>query len=119
MDAQNEKKKPNRKRGIFIRFMVDETERDMIYKRMEQTGIKNLRAYLLKQAIDGQVVHIELDSVNEMCRLLSNATNNLNQIARRVNVTGSVHAEDIADLQAHYNELWGQAKTILKKIAAM
>jgi hypothetical protein len=61
-----ESKKPNRKRDIFIRFMVDEKERDMIYKRMEQTGIKNLRAYLLKQAIDGEVVHIELDSVKEV-----------------------------------------------------
>lgn len=112
-------KKPNRKRDIFIRFMVDENERDMIYKRMEQTGIKNLRAYLLKQAIDGEVVHIELDSVKDMCRLLSNATNNLNQIARRVNQTGSVYAEDVADLRARYDELWTQTKVILKKLAAM
>lgn len=119
MDEQNEKKKSGRKRDIFIRFMVDEKERDMIYKRMEQTGIKNLRAYLLKQAVDGQVIHIELDSVKEMCRLLSNATNNINQIARRVNETGSVYAEDIADLQARYEELWTQTKVILKKLSAM
>ena len=119
MDEQNEKKKVNRKRDIFIRFMVDEKERDMIYRRMEQTGIKNLRAYLLKQAIDGQVIHIELDSVKEMCRLLSNATNNLNQIARRVNDTSNIYAEDIADLQARYDELWAQTKIILKKLAAM
>jgi len=112
-------KKPNRKRDIFIRFMVDEKERDMIYKRMEQTGIKNLRAYLLKQAIDGQVIHIELDSVKEMVRLLSNTTNNLNQIARRVNQTGSVYAEDIADLQKMNDEIWAQTKVILKKLAAM
>lgn len=114
-----ETKKPNRKRDIFIRFMVDEKERDMIYKRMEQTGIKNLRAYLLKQAIDGEVVHIELDSVKEMVRLLSNATNNLNQIAKRVNQTGSVYAEDIDDLRARYDEIWAQTKVILKKLAAM
>jgi ethanolamine ammonia-lyase large subunit len=119
MDEQNENKKVNRKRDIFIRFMVDESERDMIYKRMEQTGINNLRAYLLKQAIDGEVVHIELESVKEMCRLLSNATNNLNQIARRINVTGSVYAEDIADIRTRYDELWVQAKIILKKISAM
>jgi hypothetical protein len=119
MDEQNEKKKANRKRDIFIRFMVDEKERDMIYRRMEQTGIANLRAYLLKQAIDGQVIHIELDSVKEMCRLLSNATNNINQIARRVNETGNLYAEDVADLQAKYEELWGQTKIILKKLAAM
>ena len=119
VDEQNEKKKVNRKRDIFIRFMVDEKERDLIYKRMEQTGIKNLRAFLLKQAIDGQVIHIELDSVKEMCRLLSNATNNLNQIARRVNGTGNIYAEDIADLQARYDELWTQTKVILKKLAAL
>jgi ethanolamine ammonia-lyase large subunit len=113
------KNKPNRKRDIFIRFMVDEKERDMIYKRMEQSGIKNLRAYLLKQAIDGQIIHIELDSVKEMVRLLSNATNNLNQIARRVNQTGSIYADDIADLQARYDEIWAQTKVILKKLAAM
>jgi hypothetical protein len=119
MDEQNEKKRANRKRDIFIRFMVDEQERDMIYKRMEQTGIKNLRAYLLKQAIDGQVIHIELDSVKAMVRLLGNATSNLNQIAKRVNVTGNIYAEDIADLQARYDELWVQTKVILKKLAAM
>ena len=119
MDEQNKTKKANRKRNIFIRFMVDENERDMIYKRMEQTGIKNLRAYLLKQAIDGEVVHIELDSVKEMCRLLSNATNNLNQIARRINSDGSIYAEDIADLRARYDEVWAQTKIILKKLAAM
>jgi ethanolamine ammonia-lyase large subunit len=117
MDEQS--KKANRKRDIFMRFMVDEKERDMIYKRMQQTGIKNLRAYLLKQAIDGQVIHIELDSVKAMVRLLSNATSNLNQIAKRVNVTGNIYAEDVADLQAHYDELWAQTKVILKKLAAM
>lgn len=114
-----ETKKPYRKRDIFIRFMVDEKERDMIYRRMEQSGIKNLRAYLLKQAIDGEIIHIELDSVKEMCRLLSNATNNLNQIARRVNGNGNLYAEDINDLQERYNELWAQTKVILKKLAAM
>jgi hypothetical protein len=119
LDEQNEKKKANRKRDIFIRFMVDEKERDMIYRRMEQTGITNLRAYLLKQAIDGQVIHIELDSVKEMCRLLSNATSNINQIARRANETGNLYAEDVADLQAKYEELWTQTKVILKKLAAM
>jgi hypothetical protein len=110
------KKRPPRKRDIFIRFMVDEKERDMIYKRMEQSGIKTLRAYLLKQAIDGRVIHVQLDSVNEMVRLLSNATNNINQIAKRVNQTGNFYAADVADLQSRYDELWVQAKEILRRL---
>ena len=119
MPITEQAKKPNRKREIFIRFMVDEKERDMIFKRMEQTGIKNLRAYLLKQAVDGQVIHIELDSVKEMVRLLSNATNNINQIAKRVNQTGNIYEADVSDLKARYEEIWQQTKIILKKLAAM
>ncbi len=91
----------------------------MINRRMEQTGMKNLRAYLLKMAIDGRVIHVELESVREMVRLLSNATNNINQIARRVNETGSVYAADIDDLRGQYDGLWGQAKEILRRLSAL
>ena len=67
----------------------------MIDRRMAQTGIKNRRAYLLKMAVDGRVIHVELESVREMVRLLSNATNNINQIAKRANETGSIYAADL------------------------
>ena len=116
MSEQTKKNYP-RKRGIFLRFMVDEKERDLVYKRMEQSGIKSLRAYLLKMAVDGRVIHVELDSVREMVRLLSNATNNINQIARRVNETSSVYAADIKVLRNHYEELYGQIKEILRRLS--
>jgi hypothetical protein len=118
MSGQGKKKYP-RKCDIFMRFMVDEKERDLIYKRMEQAGIKSLRAYLLKMSVDGRVIHVELDSVREMVLLLSNATNNINQIARRVNETGSVYAADIEDIRGHYDSLWLQAKEILRRLAAV
>ena len=52
-----------------------------------------------------------------MTRLLANATNNLNQIAKRVNTDGSIFASDIQDLQAHYDKLWEQADAILRSLA--
>jgi hypothetical protein len=107
----------NKSRTINLHFMVDEKEREMIYRRMEQTGIKNLRAYLLKQAVDGRVIHVELTSVHEMVRLLSNATNNINQIAKRVNETGSIYAADVDDLRVRCDALWGQTREILRKLA--
>jgi hypothetical protein len=119
LDEQKKRRDYNRKRDIFIRFMVDEAERDLIYKRMEQSGIKSLRAYLLKMACDGRVIHVELDSVKEMCRLLGNATNNINQIARRVNETGYLYAEDIADLKLRCDEIWAQTKEILRRLSAV
>ena len=116
MSEQTEKKKYPRKRDIFIRFMVDEKERDMIYRRVEQSGITNLRAFLLKMAVDGRVIHVELESVREMVRLLSNATNNINQIARRANETGNIYARDIDVMKEHIEVIWRQAKEILQKL---
>jgi len=100
-----------------IHFMSTDEERDLIEKRMAQAGIKSLRAYLLKMALEGQIVRIELDSVKEMVRLLSNATNNINQIARRANSTGSIYAADLDELRLRYDEIWGQVKLILRKLS--
>ena len=95
----------NHERNHATMFRVTSNERDMIRRRQEQTGIKNMRAYLLKMAIDGRVIHIELDSVNEMVRILGNISNNINQIARRVNETGNIHRPDIEDIQAKQEEI--------------
>jgi hypothetical protein len=116
---RRENRMANKTRTSNIHFTVTAEERELIERRMAQTGIKNMRAYLLKQAIDGRVIHVELDSVKEMIRLLSNATNNINQIARRANETGSVYAADLADLQARYNGLWAQTKEILRRLSAI
>ena len=110
---------PNVTRTHNVHFMVNEEERDMIKRRMEQSGIKSMRAYLLKMAVDGRVIHVELDSVKEMVRLLSNATNNINQIAKRANTTGSIYAADLDELRERYDELWGQTKLILRKLSEM
>jgi len=119
MENVTEKTPVKRNRNISINFRVSEKELEMIESRMAQTGIKNRRAYLLKMAVDGQVIHLDLSGVREMVRLLSNATNNINQIARRVNETGNFYAADMDDLQKRYDEIWGQAKVILRKIATL
>ena len=97
-------------------FRVTEKERDLIRKAQARTRIKNTRAYLLKMAVNGRVVEIELDSVREMNRLLSNASNNINQIAKRVNEMDSVHLVDIENIQSHQEEIWVQQKEILRRL---
>jgi uncharacterized protein (DUF1778 family) len=118
-ETTNIKKPEKRVRNHHITFRVTAEERAMIERRMAQSGIKNIRAYLLKQAIDGRVIHIELDSVNEMVRLLSNATSNINQITRRVHGTGNIYEQDVADLSIRYDEIWKQVKEILRRLSDM
>jgi hypothetical protein len=103
-------------RNLAMTFRVTEKERDLIREAMKQSGIKSLRAYLLKQSVNGRIIHIELDSVREMNRLLSNATNNINQIAKRINETDRIHLTDIEEITERQDEIWKQQKEILRRL---
>jgi hypothetical protein len=107
----------NLKRDITLKIRVTEAERGLIAEKMAAANIRNREAYLRKMALDGYVVRLDLADVRKMVSLLQNATNNLNQIARRANETRNVYQSDIRDLQAHYDGLWEQADAILRSLA--
>lgn len=105
-----------RERGVQLHFMVTERERELIAKKMTQLGTANMAAYLRKMAIDGYIVNLDLAGVRELVSLLRNATNNLNQIAKRVNESGNLYAADVEDMKARYAELWEATNKILLEL---
>ena len=109
----------NRKRNAQLAIRVTEEEREQIARRMEQAGVRSLRAYLLKMAVDGYIVNLDLTDVREMVTLLRRSSNNLNQIAKRANETRNIYEADIQDLREHYDKLWEQANRILKGLAKL
>ena len=109
----------NRERKVQLHFMVTEKELSLIQKKMEQMGTRNLGAYLRKMALDGYVVRLDLTDVGEMVTLLRNTTNNLNQIARRVNESGNLYAEDVEDLLRKYDRIWDRAGKLLAALSGI
>ena len=107
----------NLRRTINMGFRVTAEEQEMIKHRQEQTGIRNLRAYLLKMAVDGMVVNLDLSEVNECSRLLRNIGNNINQLAKRANEGGNVYTDEIADVKAQLGEIWEQQNKIIRSLA--
>ena len=108
-----------RKRPIQGKFRCTPEERALIDKRMEQVGTMNMAAYLRKMAIDGYVVKLELPELREMVSLLRRSSNNLNQIARRVNSTNRVYNEDIQEILRTQEKLWEIANTVLSSLASI
>lgn len=108
-----------RKHNIPIMFWVTEQERDLIEQRMEQIGTANMSAYLRKIASDGYILKLELPELKEMLSLLRRSSNNLNQIAKRVNETGRVYDADIECLLENQERLWSAANEILTQLAAL
>ena len=104
-------------RKITQNFRVTEAERDLITKKMAAAGIINKEVYFRKMVLDGYILRLDLADIRDMTNLLSNATNNLNQIARRVNADGSIFASDIKDIQDNYDRLWEQTDKILRSLA--
>jgi len=118
--AQNSKEveiMQNLKRNINMGFRVTEEEQQWIRRRMAQTKIRNLRAYLLKMAVDGYVLNLDLTDVNECSRLLRNVSNNVNQIAKRANETGNIYQIDLDDVKIRLDEVWQQQDKIIRSLA--
>jgi len=107
----------SRKRNVQIIFWVTEAERDMIEQKMAQVGTDNLSAYLRKIAIDGYIVKLDLPELREMISLLRRSSNNLNQIAKRLNETGRFYAADLEDMLRRQEQLWQTANRILSRLA--
>ena len=109
----------NRNRPIQVKFRVTPEERKMIDRRMEQAGTNNMAAYLRKMAIDGYVVKLDLPELRDLISLLRRTSNNFNQIARRVNSTARIYADDITEMKNLLEQIWEADNRILEKLAAI
>lgn len=109
----------NRKRDIQLKFRVTPEERTLIEQNMARLGTVNMAAYLRKISIDGYVVKLDLPELREMVSLLRRTSNNINQLAKRVNETGRVYAADMDDILQNQERLWQAASNILTRLAAI
>ena len=105
------------KRSINMGFRVTQEEYDQILQRMKAIGFPSIRAYLLKMALNGAIVTLDLADVRECSRLLRIAGNNMNQIAKRVNEGGNVYAADIADVKTRLDEIWALQDKIIQSLS--
>ena len=78
-----------------------------------------MAAYLRKMAIDGYVVKLELPELRDFISLLRRTSNNFNQIARRVNSTDRIYADDISEMKNLLEQIWEADNRILDKLASI
>jgi hypothetical protein len=105
------------KRDTAILLRMSEEELEQIRERMAVYGTTNMSAFIRKMAIDGYVVKLDLPELKEMTRLLSSYSNNLNQIARRVNATGNVYSSDLEEIRQNQEAMWQAADKIIRALA--
>ena len=104
-----------RKRTVQIKFRVTEEERALIEEKMKQIPTQNMAAYLRKMAIDGYIIQVDYTDIKAMTAEIQKIGVNVNQIARRVNATGSVYEQDIEEIKGVLNEIWRLQRLSLLK----
>ena len=75
-----------------------------------------MSALLRAMVLNGYVLKLDLPQLREMIRLLANLTNNVNQIARRVNEHGSIYESEIDEIQEKVNQLLGMMNQLLSTL---
>ena len=103
----------NRTRKIVLRVPVTPEEQELIRQKMALLHTRNFSAYARKMLIDGYVVHIDTTDIREQTAELQKIGVNVNQIARRINSTETVYAQDIEDIKGALAKIWQLQRYIL------
>ena len=108
---------PNRNRSRQVKFWVSEEEYQLLQKKMEAAGGVNQGAYIRKMILDGYIVNLDIPELKEIIRLLSITSNNVNQMARRLNADGSIYRQDIAEVEAQLEQNYKMLRRLITKLS--
>lgn len=90
--------KDKQEKMTAIYFKLTERERQLIAQKMRLVGVHNMSAYIRKMCIDGYTVNLQIPELKECSRYLQSASNNINQIAKKLNAGGRYYAGELADV---------------------
>ena len=107
------------KRDEIIILRTTKAEKNRIYEKMLDMGIRSLSAYIRKMALDGYCLYLDLKELRRMAYLLQMCSNNLNQYAKRANECDKVYAADMEDLRQRLDELIDLGRKILARLAEL
>lgn len=103
----------NRKRNVQIIIRVTKEERSLIEEKMRQIPTLNLSAYARKILIDGYIITLDLQEVKGHTAQLQKIGVNINQIAKRINETGRIYADDMNEIKRAMEEVWRLERRLL------
>ncbi len=91
--------KDEKKRTLYLKVRVNPEEMAAIKKKFENSGMSNFSGFIRAMIFEGYIAQINEKELKRLNVLANNIANNINQIARRANVTNSIYKEDIEEIE--------------------
>ena len=85
----------NIKRNNQLKIYLTDEEKEIFEKKMKLANCKTMSHFLRKCVLEKEIYIVDLEPFRDLQWLLSNATNNINQIAKATNTTGVIYKKDI------------------------
>lgn len=107
------------RRNQQLHFRVSKSEMERIRQKMADCGILSIGSYLRKMALDGYCLRLDIPELRRMAYLLQMCSNNLNQVAKRINGSNQIYAADLEDLRSRLDEVILVGRQILSRLAEL
>lgn len=100
----------------ILQFRVTKDELKIIDERFKKSHAKTRDEYLRRSALSSVNIVLDEEKFQQQNRKISGITNNINQIATRVNSTENFYAEDLQEIKEEIQELWQLQISILSEL---
>ena len=102
-----------------MKIYLSGKEKELFKEKMKLAKCRTMSHFIRKCVMEKEIYEVDLQLFRDLQGLLSNATNSLNQIAKRVNQTGIIYRDDIKDMkkpiEGFSKELWDIHSLMLKR----
>ena len=109
----------NRTRKNQLKIYLTDEENEIFEKKMKLANCKTKSHFLRKCVLEKEIYIVDLEPFRDLQWLLSNATNNINQIAKATNTTGVIYKKDIdymrEKIEKLSREIWDIHSLLLSK----
>ena len=85
----------NRSRKNQLKIYLNDEELALFKKKMKMTNSKTMAHFIRKTVLEKDIYVLDLEPFRDLQWLISNATNNINQVAKHVNQTSVVYKSDM------------------------
>ena len=117
--SEKEKYMDNRKRNNQLKIYLTDEEKEIFEKKMKLANFKTMSHFLRKCVLEKEIYIVDLEPFRDLQWLLSNVTNNINQIAKATNMTGVIYKKDIdymrEKIEKLAKEIWDIHSLLLRK----
>ena len=109
----------NRIRNERLEIKLTEEEKALFEEKKRLAKCRNMSHFIRKCVLEKEIYQVDLEPFRDLQGLLSNAANNINQIAKRVNSTGVIYKNEIKSMNKQIEklsrEIWQIHSILLNK----